>query len=107
MLDGCLTFNGCLLPDVEWNSEPGTLDYVDASGNPCKTKVPKHAYAFTFCRVPVLIYQKDTPGIQIHFADGTTESFKTLTLPKKWSQSLFMYTGKINTLSISFETKVT
>jgi hypothetical protein len=102
--DGRLRFDPCLLRPTEFLDSPGTLQVHTIAGGVERLPVPAGALAFTVCQVPV-VYSRTAgaPPLRIVRADGSVEVRETAELTADESQELFMRTGSIVRIDVTWE----
>ena len=103
---GAVRFNPELLRACEFLTEPGSFRYLDIDGNWRDLTVPAGGLAFTWCQVPVLYVIDDDaePTLVIRLDDGTEKELAQTRLPAQESSELFKRSGRIQQLSLTFQT---
>ena len=102
--DGMIVFNPVLLRQTEWLDSPTTLRYWDVDDNVQQIDVPARAFAFTLCRVPIMVQQADQNHLSIELSDGTQQSVPVHHVESDLSRRVFAYDGFIRQITISYDT---
>ncbi len=97
---GIIAFDPVLLRPDEWLDAPTTLRYWDVHDQAQQIDVPMQAYAFTLCRVPIVVQQADNSGVSVHFSDGQQQHSSALHLAPDLSRRVFAYDGTIRQITI-------
>jgi len=103
---GAVRFQPELLRACEFVRKPVQFRYLDVDGNWQEFTVPAAGLAFTWCQVPV-VYVLDNdvdPELTITWDDGQIQSQKQLALSAEVSSELFLRSGRIRRLALTFET---
>ncbi|MBK9121565.1 MAG: hypothetical protein IPM16_00390 [Chloroflexi bacterium] len=98
--DGQIVFDPVLLRDTERLQAPSVLHYRDVTDAEQHAEIPAGAYAFTFCRVPVVVQLADRRKIIADLADGTQEVVDGRTLGPALSASIFAHEGRVRRLTV-------
>jgi hypothetical protein len=101
--DGEIVFNPVLLRPVERLESPSTLRYWDTDNQEQQVRVPTGAYAFTLCRVPVVVQQANQNQFTVHLHDGTQKTIPGSRLDTTLTGHIFAHDGVVRQITISYQ----
>ncbi|WP_413700271.1 hypothetical protein ACLKMH_24100 [Psychromonas sp. KJ10-10] len=99
---GGIVINPSLLHKAEFLTEPVNFSCQNIQGETQSYVVKIGELAFTYCQVP-FIYKMDEKeqNIDIHFTDGTMQSFSELSLAPSICEKLFQRSGEIKKIIVT------
>jgi hypothetical protein len=97
---GAVVFNPVLLRSVEFLEVPSMLHYWDTDDTPQTLEVPAGAFAFTLCRVPVLVQRAESDQWIVTLRDGSRQILPGHRLDAAASGHIFAHDGAVRLLTI-------
>jgi hypothetical protein len=97
---GEIVFNPVLLRAAEFLAVPTAWNYWDADDESQQLEIPAGAFAFTLCRVPVIVQRADQNQICVTLSDGTQQTVPGHHLAAGMSERLFSHDGFIRLITI-------
>jgi len=98
--EGCIQFDGILIPRGEFLIEPGVLRWIGQDQQEHLIDIPAGSFAFTYNQVPVLVSEGDTAILTLLKKDGNTESFEGNSLDAIRSRELFLHKDTIRKITV-------
>jgi hypothetical protein len=105
--DGRIVFTPSLIRVAEFSDAPGTLPYVDVTGERRSVDVPAGGYAITFCQVPVVVSRGGAAEVVLTTRAGETVARSELEIDSATSASLFARTGAVTRIEVRVPVPVT
>ncbi len=99
--NGCLSFQPNLLRKGEFLQEAAMFSYMDLGGQRKELPLAPASLAFTYCQVPVVYHIAETPGLRVHFTNGSSQEVAGSTLDTPTSQAVFNRTGNVQRLEVA------
>ncbi len=99
--DGMVSFNPTLLRKSEFLTESRSFKCIDLSQEALTIEVDKDQLAFTYCQVPIIYKLSDEEGVEVAYANGSTNSLPSRTLDKETSDHLFNRSGQIENILVN------
>lgn len=99
---GAITFDPIMLRQAEQLTHDATLRFWDVEGNEQQLEVPAGAFAFTLCRVPVIVQLADTSQFELELADGAHQIVSGTRLSRELSQSVFDHDGRVRQITVKY-----
>jgi len=100
--EGLITFDPVLLRDSEWLPAESSLAYWGVDNALHTLDIPAGAYAFTLCRVPILVTQAAQNQIELHLDDGTHQVIAGHQLDAGFSARIFAHDGGVQQVTICY-----
>ena len=101
--DGCLGFRLDLLDRHELLDEPREFRFYNLGGVLETIHVPRHAFAFTLCQVPIVYQAGGDDTIHLRFASGERRSISGTWIDAESSRQLFLRSGQIVGIDCQFK----
>jgi hypothetical protein len=101
--DGSIAFDPVLLRSEEFSEEHGEFSYIDVDGHQASIAVPSHAYAFTFCQVPVVVRRGDRARFTVALASGERVAVDGSSLGREISTHIFARAGFVRSVTVEVE----
>jgi len=98
--NGQLLFQPNLLAKNEFISTPKTVTFITINGEEQNILLSENSLAFSICQIPVVYKISDKEEMIIHFANGKSETKKSLALSIENSAKVFQRTGEISHIEI-------
>ncbi|MEY2958964.1 MAG: hypothetical protein RLZZ01_1532 [Actinomycetota bacterium] len=100
--EGRVRISPRLLSASELRDSPGTLEYLDVAGRPCRVEVPAGSAGFTVCRVPVVIHASDEDShIVVTDRSGARRTIPGLVADIALSADLFGHRGEVTRIDVT------
>lgn len=100
MHDGKLQFQPNLLHKKEFLSQDTEAIFIQIDGTKKIITLEKDSLAFTVCQVPVVYKKALKNSLELHFKNGTEETYNTLELDDNQSKKIFNRTGEISSIAV-------
>jgi hypothetical protein len=100
MNNGKLQFQPNLLHDKEFLSQVTEATFIQIDGTKKILTLEKDSLAFTVCQVPVVYKKSLKDSLELHFNNGTKETYDTLELDDNQSRKIFNRTGEISNVMV-------
>lgn len=98
--DGCLYVDKLLINPDEYLNTPKVFNYLDVNNSEQQLELLPGSLGFTFCQVPIVIYQSNQAFIKVHFADGNAKIIQGDHLDRETSQHIFMRDGTVQQVEV-------
>jgi hypothetical protein len=98
--DGQIVVQPVLLRKEEFLESPSILRYWDTDDNPQQISIPAGAFAFTLCRVPIIVKQADQNQFVAHLYNGAQETMPDHRLNSILCQHIFAHDGVVRQLTV-------
>jgi hypothetical protein len=105
--DGQIVFQPVLLRKKEFLESPTILHYWDTDDNAQQIEIPAGAFAFTFCRAPIIVKQADQSQFVVHLRNGTKHTISGQQLGSEMSQRIFAHDGVVRQLTVYTDANAT
>ncbi|MEL7186165.1 MAG: hypothetical protein AAFN50_06990, partial [Pseudomonadota bacterium] len=101
--EGRVAIMPALLRSREFAAVGRSFCYLDVDSNWSTIEIPKACLAFTWCQVPFVytLGESESENLTVEYDDGSTESFRDLTLSKGTSRELFLRSGRVRKVSVT------
>ena len=96
---GCISFNPYILRKSEFLKKEEKFYYFNVHGKQCHEKLNIGELGFTYCQVPIIYHESESPFIKITLADGEIKKIDGSVIDCQTSKLIFdkkNYVKKIN-----------
>ena len=100
---GQLCFYPCLLRKNEFVEKSKEFEYINLDKEQKSITLEKGSLGFTYCQIPVIYSMAEKDALEVHFNDGSVQSFDSLAIDAATSEEIFKRTGKVNHIKASVE----
>lgn len=101
--NGVIAFDTAMLHDTEFLTQETQFDYVDVAQVKRSHALKAGALAFTICQVPVVYEKAEQPSVNVHFSDGSSQTFKGNALDSVVTEKIFKRTNDVAHIRVFIE----
>ena len=98
--EGRIEFRPLLLRKSEFLREPGVFDSFDVKGQPLRVELLPGMLSFSYCGVPVVYHQADSPRIELTNQDGSKVAQAGNSLTAVQAIEVFERTGSVRRIDV-------
>ena len=100
VVNGCLTFDPCLLRKDEFLKQPEILNYIDVESCWKEIALNENSLCYSYCQVPIIYKTASRNSVEVHLTNGESVKVDSLSLDKSLSQKVFGRTGEVARIEV-------
>lgn len=97
----CIRFNPTLIRKSELTDKSHSIDFIAVNEDVRRIDVPRNAFFFSYCQVPVVYVYGDIENIVVMFNNETSKTIEGTMLNTEISESITMRTDKVKQIIVN------